>query len=739
MGFMETPRWPSVARTGRTIRVVARLAKLSGFGTVGAVGAHHARIRPTPNADPACLDHNQWLVRPEGGLVDAVKERIERAEKLRREAWEIAMTAWTEAGGKGAAGKKPRQPSPRRDDAVLAVEVVLSASPEFFRPDRPWEPGTYDPERMEAWRDASLAWLEERYGDRLVSAVLHLDEATPHIQAVFVPLTEDHRLSAKEVVGGPDDLREFQNSIGAALAPLGIQRGMEGSMAQHTDADEYYALVNRPRPTAPVVELDPMPVFGREKWREEQVARLQAQMDEAVREADAKAVVAELDREKLRHLPPIVAGLRAGAAAAVLEAETKAEARAEAAAEARVVAAEREAEDARRQAQAVRGETAVLVRRVETEARGRVETAEREAEAAHRKARGVGREVVVAEWQRDQAQKAAREATDALKAERATQATRVREMPLATVLEAAGWRLDADDPRYWHAPGSRVRVDGPKSAWDEERGKGAKNAIDLAMLLTGRGYQDAVAWLGEVVGREEAKAAARAAAEEMAEEPPEPFEPPAPSPAAEPARQRHLVERHRLPERMVEGLKAARLFIPRPRGFLLAMRDLRGAIVGAESYDDEGLVGLFRRSRPDRGGVRLSRGMPGQPRDVFLTESGLDALSLHELLEPHPEREQVFISAGGARSRVPWLRDLLTRGARLFVAYGAQPTSERAAAAIMAQHPTISARWTPKGTDWNAHLVAKAEASDASAGTRSPEDDEGWDPSDDTGIGGGRW
>jgi len=737
MGFMETPRWPSVARTGRTIRVVARLAKVSGFGTVGAMGAHHARTRPTPNADPAYLDYNQWLIRPEGGLVDAVKTRIERAEKLRDEAWRAATAAWEAAGGKASSGPKPRKPHARRSDAVLAVEVVLSASPEFFRPDCPWEPGTYDPERMEAWRDASLEWLHGRYGDRLVSAVLHLDEVTPHIQAVFVPVTEDHRLSAKEVVGGPDDLREFQNSIGAAMAPLGIQRGVEGSMAQHTDAAAYYTLVNRPRPTAPVVELDVPPVFDRKTWREEQVTKLQAQMDEAVREADAKAAVAELDREKLRHLPPIIAGLRAGTKAAVLEAETKAEARAEAAAEVRVVAAEREAEDAQRQARAARGEAAVLVRRVETEARGRVETAEREAETAHRKAQEVGREVVVAEWQRDQAHKAAREAADALKAERATQATHVREMPLATVLEASGWQLDANDPRYWHAPGSRVRVDGPKSAWDEERGKGAKNAIDLAMLLTGRGYRDAVAWLGEVVGREEAKAAARAAAEEMAEEPPAPFEPPAPSPAAEPARRRHLVEQHRLPERMVEGLKAAGLFIPRPRGFLLAMRDLRGAIVGAESYDDEGLVGLFRRSRPDRGGVRLSRVMPGRPRDVFLTESGLDALSLHELVEPNPGREQVFISAGGARSRVPWLRDLLTRGARLFVAYRDDPAGRQGAAAIMVQYPAISTRWAPKTTDWNAYLVKRAEASAGrqEAEAEPPEDDEDWTPTGGKGSG----
>lgn len=749
MGFLETPRWPPVARNGRTIRTVARLAKIAGgnkggWGTIAKMAAHHARTRPTFNADPDKLYRNQWLVQAEGRVVDAVRTRIERAEMLRRETYEADLKKWQEAGGKKA-GSKPRKPLERRDDAVLAVEVLLSASPEFFRPEHPERAGTYDTERMEAWRDAAMEWLRGRYGDNLVSAVLHLDESTPHIQAVIVPITADNRLSAKVVVGGPDDLRQWQESIGQAMAPLGIQRGVEGSIAVHRSIGEYYGLVNKAwddLEPVPEITLDPPPVnpFGREKWLIEQVERLKNQVEGVMREGHAKAGAAELEREKTRRLPAIVAQIRADADGLVLTAEEHSEAEAEARIEAAEGTARRRAEAAETLANLVETLAQARVETAEREAeqaRRRAETAREEAEAAHRKAQEVGREVVVAEWQRDQAHKAAREAADALKTERATQAIHMREMPLATVLTAAGWQLDANDPRYWHAPGSRVRVDGPKSAWDEERGKGAKNAIDLAMLLTGRGYRDAVAWLGEVVGREEAKAAARAAAEEMAEEPPAPFEPPAPSPAAEPARRRHLVEQHRLPERMVEGLKAAGLFIPRPRGFLLAMRDLRGAIVGAESYDDEGLVGLFRRSRPDRGGVRLSRVMPDRPRDVFLTESGLDALSLHELVEPNPGREQVFISAGGARSRVPWLRDLLTRGARLFVAYRDDPAGRQGAAAIMAQYPAISTRWAPKTTDWNAFLVKRAEASAEreEAEVQPSEDDEDWTPTGDKGNG----
>jgi len=192
---------------------------------------------------------------------------------------------------------------------------------------------------------------------------------------------------------------------------------------------------------------------------------------------------------------------------------------------------------------------------------------------------------------------------------------------------------------------------------------------------------------------------------------PAPFELPSPDEVAWTTRRKQLVQERRLSERVVDGLKGLGRLIPRQHGFLLAMRDRWGAIVGAELYDDFGFH-PFLRSRLDLGGVWLSRGTPGRPRDVFLVETGLDALSLHELVRFDPARQQVFVSAAGARSRVAWLHELLERGSRLFVAYKADPASEDAAQAIMAQYPTVSARRVPKGADWNAHLVAVREAED---------------------------
>ena len=54
-------------------------------------------------------------------------------------------------------------------DLVMA-ECLLSASPEFFQ-----QKGA-----TEAWTKQSVAWLKKEFGDKLLSAVLHMDEQTPH-------------------------------------------------------------------------------------------------------------------------------------------------------------------------------------------------------------------------------------------------------------------------------------------------------------------------------------------------------------------------------------------------------------------------------------------------------------------------------------------------------------------------------------------------------------------------------
>ena len=60
----------------------------------------------------------------------------------------------------------------------------------------------------------ALKFLEGRQRpDTFLSAVVHMDEKTPHLHLCFVPLTPDGRLSAKEIIGNRKNLVRWQDEF----------------------------------------------------------------------------------------------------------------------------------------------------------------------------------------------------------------------------------------------------------------------------------------------------------------------------------------------------------------------------------------------------------------------------------------------------------------------------------------------------------------------------------------------
>lgn len=115
-------------------------------------------------------------------------------------------------------------PEKRRKNAVLAVEMVLTASPEW------WHKSS--PEEHQQWLDSNLQWLGSTYGENLAQVVFHADEATPHLHAYWVPLV-DGRLNYRELYGTPRKMISLQDSYAAAMAPLGLARGKPRSARRH--------------------------------------------------------------------------------------------------------------------------------------------------------------------------------------------------------------------------------------------------------------------------------------------------------------------------------------------------------------------------------------------------------------------------------------------------------------------------------------------------------------------------
>ena len=86
------------------------------------------------------------------------------------------------------------------------MEVLFTATPEFFQ-------GKKLPKIRQYFEEA-LHFLEQYQAkETIISAVVHMDEKTPHMHLSFVPLTPDGRLSAKEIVGNKKKLSWWQDKF----------------------------------------------------------------------------------------------------------------------------------------------------------------------------------------------------------------------------------------------------------------------------------------------------------------------------------------------------------------------------------------------------------------------------------------------------------------------------------------------------------------------------------------------
>ena len=121
-----------------------------------------------------------------------------------------------------------------RKDAVRGIEIMMTYSGKEI-------PEDFDRSK---WQEENIKWLKDYFGDEnVISAVLHLDETTPHIHAIVIPMVNE-RLNAKEFLGGRQKLRELISDYSKRMEPLGLTRGLKGSTAKHTDIRDFYTALN---------------------------------------------------------------------------------------------------------------------------------------------------------------------------------------------------------------------------------------------------------------------------------------------------------------------------------------------------------------------------------------------------------------------------------------------------------------------------------------------------------------
>ena len=142
--------------------------------------AHHERQKEqyasNPDIDTSRSKYNFYIVKPEGRYYHFIQSRIEQA------------------------GCRTRK------DSTRFVDTLITASPEFFKGKSPKE--------IQAFFQRAADFLIGRVGrENIVSAVVHMDEKTPHLHLCFVPLAADGRLSAKEIIGNRKNLVKWQDEF----------------------------------------------------------------------------------------------------------------------------------------------------------------------------------------------------------------------------------------------------------------------------------------------------------------------------------------------------------------------------------------------------------------------------------------------------------------------------------------------------------------------------------------------
>ncbi len=193
--------------------------------------AHIERTIQPGNADPNRKDLNKEFISFADGVenrTQAIQHRIEHAKITRK----------------------------IRENQVRALQVMLSGTHENMQ-------HVQASGKLDEWCKDNIEWLQGTFGkDNLVSAVLHMDEKTPHIHATVVPIvTGERRKAEAENTNGKkkyrkkpkdnirlcaddimtrDNLKLFQDTYAEKMEKYGLERGIKGSEARHISTAEHY-------------------------------------------------------------------------------------------------------------------------------------------------------------------------------------------------------------------------------------------------------------------------------------------------------------------------------------------------------------------------------------------------------------------------------------------------------------------------------------------------------------------
>ena len=234
------------------------------------IGAHLDRTQVPKNADAARTHLNEELApRAKATLTADVQARIEEGYTSKRKI---------------------------RKDARLALGIIMTGSHERMKEIEK------DKKLFEAWKKANYKFACQQFGkDNIVRFTLHRDEKTPHFHCVFVPITPDGRLAAKDFVSGKtygagkEKLRKYQDDYAKAMQPFGLERGLpiERTEAKHLTTAQYYRSMSEIKEHA---KKQAAPIKASNVLRLQEVRQ---DVEHSLIQANRKAMDRQAERERL--------------------------------------------------------------------------------------------------------------------------------------------------------------------------------------------------------------------------------------------------------------------------------------------------------------------------------------------------------------------------------------------------------------------------------------------------------
>jgi len=178
------------------------------LGAVGRLNRHHERTKEeyksNPDIDLNESYRNYHLIEPTKSFRQMIMDRID------------------------AVGAK------RRKDSVVMQDCLITASPDWLK--------AKSFEEQEEYFRYAFDFAVERFGkENMLTAVVHMDESTPHMHFTFVPITKDGKLSSKTIIGGPKGMVQLQDDFYSFISKKypEIARGLPAKVTHRSHIPPY--------------------------------------------------------------------------------------------------------------------------------------------------------------------------------------------------------------------------------------------------------------------------------------------------------------------------------------------------------------------------------------------------------------------------------------------------------------------------------------------------------------------